>query len=72
MAKFKKTEKVIMLKFDGWAAKGQIGTVVSCDSSGVSVRWDSSGRSYWHKSCNVDHLKGAAIDPNLAFLLRDK
>lgn len=70
--KFKRGERVTMLKSDSWTKTGAVGTVSCCDRTGVQVRWDISGVSYWHKVEAVGSLKETIRDPNLAFSLRDK
>jgi len=69
----KKGTNVMMLTYDGYAKKGQLGVVtdatpLSGSPSVVRVQW-ANGRSFLHEARHLKEM-GTTTDPNLAFLIQ--
>ena len=60
-------DRVIMLRYDGWASRGWIGTIADIRMGGnsLSIKWDN-GKHLAHKAKDVTILN-SENDPNVAF-----
>lgn len=71
MKEFKKGDKVMMLRSDGWAKKGWAGTIHKQENvSLVYIDWDN-GKKLCHNRRDIA-LASEIDDPNIAFLMRKK
>ena len=67
--KFRRGDRVVMIKTDPWTVAGSCGTVVedSLENQGtVVVRWDRKSHELWHDSSYVE-LDLDSKDPNYIF-----
>jgi hypothetical protein len=64
--RFEKDDRVVMLRYDGWANKGWTGIVKEVDGKSIYVKWDKTYRCLWHVNRNLKRIDG---DPNTAFAL---
>lgn len=60
-----------MLKADGWAKRGWVGTLIDKDETSVVAKWDN-GQTFCHSIRDVQILdqNTSLKDPNIIFLLR--